>query len=296
MSVTDWIFNKLADRLGVAPPSPGEELSHHIRLEQPWPQWLYVFTIVGAAALIAWLYRNEGRASGFSKFVLAGLRILLVVMAVFMLSEAVLSVQRTGLPNLTIIVDDSASSAIADPYEKPEEREALQALADSAAPPAPRSGPARASPGRIGPGGRDAAGDRQGPHSEGPRQLLRRLEEQYRVRIYHVSTSAQPLSDVGRPGDVEPAAAKVRAARGDRRPDQAGRRRAPGPDGAPRRAALGDRAAERRPDHRGRVADQGRRARGPQGRATFHRRPRQPGAGPRPRAHRAPGRRRRVRR
>ena len=50
---------------------------------------------------------------------LAALRIMLVFLAVFMLSEAVLSVGRQGLPNLTIMVDDSASESIADQYADP---------------------------------------------------------------------------------------------------------------------------------------------------------------------------------
>ena len=68
-----------------------------------------VFTVLGSVALICWLYRHEGKASTASKVVLAGLRIALVLLAMFMLSEAVLSVERTGLPYLTILVDDSAS-------------------------------------------------------------------------------------------------------------------------------------------------------------------------------------------
>jgi hypothetical protein len=209
--VTDWIFNKLADRLGVAPPSPGEELSHHIRIEQPWPQWLYVFTVVGAAVLIAWLYRHEGRASGLSKFVLAGLRIMLVVMAVFMLSEAVLSVQRTGLPNLTIMVDDSASAAIADPYEKAEERGGLQSLADSAVAPSQRPTSIGSGVGGSGEEGATRLAIAKGLILKDRARWLRQLQEQYRVRIYHVSNSAQPLSEVGSPGEVEAAASKLRS-------------------------------------------------------------------------------------
>src|SRR5690348_3799324 len=96
--LTDWILHKLADRLGVAPARAGESTSPHIRFEQSWPQWLLVLTVVGSIVFIVWLYRREGRASAGSKIVLAGLRIILVLLAVFMLSEAVLSVQRTGLP------------------------------------------------------------------------------------------------------------------------------------------------------------------------------------------------------
>ena len=129
MTLTDWILHTLADRLGVAPARAGESISPHVRFEQPWAQWVLVFTVLGSVALIVWLYRHEGRVSAFSKLVLAGLRIMLVVMAVFMLSEAVLSVERTGLPYLTILVDDSASEQIADQYEKPEVKAALDALA-----------------------------------------------------------------------------------------------------------------------------------------------------------------------
>src|SRR5262249_21022775 len=128
-TVTDWILHKLADRLGVAPPNAGEKLSPHIRFEQPWAQWILVFTVLGSVVLIGWLYRHEGRARLASKLVLAGLRVALVLLAVFMLSEAVLSVERTGLPYLTILVDDSASQQIADQYEKPEVKAALDALA-----------------------------------------------------------------------------------------------------------------------------------------------------------------------
>ena len=63
--------------------------------------------------------RGQG-ADVRSKLLLAGLRIVLVLLAMFMLSEAVLSVERTGLPYLTILIDDSASERIADQYEKPE--------------------------------------------------------------------------------------------------------------------------------------------------------------------------------
>ena len=56
----------------------------------------------------------------------------MVLLAMFMLSEAVLSVERTGLPYVTILVDDSASQRIADQYEKPEVQTALDALAAAA--------------------------------------------------------------------------------------------------------------------------------------------------------------------
>src|SRR5580692_10797607 len=119
----------LADRLGVAPPAAGESRNPHLRFEQDWPQWLKVFTVLLSAALIIWLYWHEGKASRASKLFLASLRMALVLLAMLMLSEVVLSVNRTGLPYLTILVDDSASQGIVDQYEKPEVKAALDALA-----------------------------------------------------------------------------------------------------------------------------------------------------------------------
>ena len=142
----DWILHSLADRLGVAPPQPGEEIIPRIRLEQPWSQSLLVFTAVWSVALICWLYRHEGKASTASKVVLAGLRIALVLLAMFMLSEAVLSVERTGFPYLTILIDDSASQGIVDQYDKPEVKTALDELAAASQAERRRASPPRRRP------------------------------------------------------------------------------------------------------------------------------------------------------
>jgi hypothetical protein len=193
--VTDWIFKYrdsflkyIADRLGVAPPRPGEGINYHIRLEQPWPQWLLVFTFLGSVGLILWLYRHEGKASIASKLLLAGLRIALVLLAMFMLSEAVLSVQRTGLPYLTVLIDDSASSQIADQYEKLEVRAQIDALA----------APANAKE-------TTRLAIAQGLILKDQARLLKELEKQHNVRIYLVSTATRLLAEVDRPAKLEPA-------------------------------------------------------------------------------------------
>src|SRR5262249_49537392 len=211
-NVTDWILHKLADRLGVAPARAGEAFSPHIRFEQPWGQTILVFTVLGSLGLIVWLYRHEARVGLASKVVLAGLRIALVLLAVFMLSEAVLSVERTGLPYLTILVDDSASQETADQYEKLEVQAALDALA----------APALANPGRAGAAAQsntegDAAATTtrlaiaKGLILKDDARLIRDLQKQHKVRIYRVSTSAQWLAEGDRPADLEPALGKVRA-------------------------------------------------------------------------------------
>jgi hypothetical protein len=189
-----WILHNLADRLGVAPPQAGEAINPQLRFEQPWSQWLLVFTVLGSAALIIWLYRREGGASLASKLFLAGMRIALVLLAVFMLSEAVLSVERTGLPYMTILVDDSASQRIADQYENSELKAGLEQLAASA-----DSGQATRLAIAKGLILKDRA------------RLIRELEKQHKVRLYLVSTAARLLAEVDRPEEVDGAVQKLRA-------------------------------------------------------------------------------------
>src|SRR5947209_19791131 len=122
----DWLLRRIADRLGVEPARAGEAIVPRIRFEQPWPQAVTLGVVLGCAALIIWLYRREGQASTPYKVVLASLRIALIVLAVFMLSEAVLSVERTGLPSFVVMVDDSASGQVVDQYANPKTKAALR--------------------------------------------------------------------------------------------------------------------------------------------------------------------------
>jgi len=204
--VTDWLLHSLADRLGVAPARAGEAISPHIRFEQPWPQWLLVFSVLLSVALILWLYRHEGRAPYTSKLLLAGLRIALVLLAMFMLGEAVLSVERTGLPYLTILIDDSASQRIADQYEAPEVKAALDALAAPAQ--AGQTAPAQA-------GQTTRLAIAKGLILKDRSRLIRELEKQHKVRLYRVSNAVQFLAEVNRPDQVESADKLLRAVEAD---------------------------------------------------------------------------------
>ena len=181
----------MADRLGVAPPRAGEAINPQLRFEQPWSQTFLVFTVLGSVVLILWLYRREGKAPTWAKLTLASLRIMLVLLAVFMLSEAVLSVARTGLPYVTILIDDSASERIADQYEKPEVQTALDAL----------TAPDQAT--RLALAKRLILKDNA--------KLVRDLEKEHKVRFYVVSNATRLLAEVDRPADVEPAIAKLKA-------------------------------------------------------------------------------------
>ncbi len=230
----DWLLHWLADQLGVAPALPGEAATPRIRFEAPFPQqWLFVFVLIGSVALIIWLYWHEGKASRLAKTCLAGVRLALVLLAIFMLSEAVLSVERKGLPYLTILVDDSASERIADQYEKPEVKTALEALAAPAK--AEQTSRLAIAKGLI-------LKDRS--------RLIRELEQKHKVRFYLVSNSTRLLTEVDTPAQIPGAERKlleVEASGSQSRLGDAVRQVLTELRGA----SDGDRAAFRWADHRG---------------------------------------------
>jgi hypothetical protein len=191
----DWLLLKLAERMGVEPARAGEAITPQIRFEQPWSQGITLLVVLSCAVLIIWLYRHEGQVSMPMKMTLAALRIALVVLAVFMLSEAVLSVERTGLPYFVVMVDDSASSQIADQFANPKTRGALAELARPLA-------NGKEEPSRL--------AVAQGWLSRDEAGVLRTLQKQNKVRIYLSSTSLRLLAEIDSPEEIAPALEKLR--------------------------------------------------------------------------------------
>lgn len=191
----EWLLRQLADRLGVEPARAGEALVPSIRFERPWPQGIAILLVLACSGLVIWLYRREGQASTFSKVVLATLRIGLILLTMFMLSEAVLSVERTGLPYFVVMVDDSASQQITDRHEDPKEKQAIAELAKAAGRPEPT---------------RWALAD--GLLRRSDAELLRELQKQNRVRLYLASNTPRLLAEIDSPEAVAPALELLRKA------------------------------------------------------------------------------------
>jgi uncharacterized membrane protein len=188
----DWMLRRLADRLGVVPAGVGESFDLRIRAEQPLPQGPTLLVVIGCAALILWLYRREGSASLPYKMFLATLRVSLVLLALFMLSEAVLSVDRTGLPYFVVMVDDSASQQVVDQYADSRLTAAASDLARVAGHPQA-----------------DRLSLAQGLLARDDGAMLRELQKKHRVRLYLVSSAARPLAEIDKPEHIAPALEKL---------------------------------------------------------------------------------------
>ena len=191
----DWFLNALAERLGVEPARVGEAIVPSIRFEQPWPQWLTLVVLFGSIALIVWLYRHEGTVSPVYKTALAAIRISLVLIALFMLAEAVLSVERTGLPYFVVMVDDSASQQVADNYENAKTKAAVAELAKSSGITAPEVTRWAVAEGFL---------------QQDKAKILRELQKQNKVRLYTTSTGPRLLAEIDKPEQIGPALEEIK--------------------------------------------------------------------------------------
>jgi hypothetical protein len=110
--------------LGIEQSSPGVETGGDSRLElASLPRGAGAIALILAAvlvvALLAWLYRKEGRnLSRAKRAALVGLRVLtLLTVAIMLLEPVLVSTRRETVPSqLPIIVDDSESMRFSDPY------------------------------------------------------------------------------------------------------------------------------------------------------------------------------------
>lgn len=191
-SIEDRIAQSLAGFLVDEPP-PGEALSPKLRYEHPWPVWLFLLLGLGGIAAIAWLYHSDGTSPPSTKALLAAIRSTLLLIAILLLSEVVLAVERTGLPTFVILVDDSASGQIVDPYETPAIQDQASQLARIAA--REKSDRMALALGWL---LRDDA------------RFVSRLAEQQKVKLYRASSSAVPVAEIERPEQTKAAIERLR--------------------------------------------------------------------------------------
>ncbi|GAG32644.1 unnamed protein product, partial [marine sediment metagenome] len=86
-------------------------------LEHTWPLWpsitllLLVFAVVFVVAVY---WRESRRSRGPYRMALAAIRLCLVAIVLLMIAQLALSLKRTGLPYVAVVVDDSQSMTIVD--------------------------------------------------------------------------------------------------------------------------------------------------------------------------------------
>lgn len=112
--MTDQLWTRLREWL-TAGDASGSVIVWSWEQQRLAAPWVVVLIVSGLAGLAIALYATESSSSRrFGRGLLAALRIAAYGLLLLMLAQWTLARQRTGLPTLVIIVDDSASMGIVD--------------------------------------------------------------------------------------------------------------------------------------------------------------------------------------
>ena len=83
-----------------------------------WAPWATLLLFVLMAAYVVTIYLRENRAASKPyRLTLAAIRLGLLAILLTMIAHVVLSLHRTGLPYVAVLVDDSLSMSIVDRYD-----------------------------------------------------------------------------------------------------------------------------------------------------------------------------------
>lgn len=191
----DRLTQALVSRLGVAPPNPGERIVPRLRFDQPWSQVITFAVVFFGIGLIYLLYRRERGIPAWGRWTLTALRCLLFLLGLVTVNELVLAIDRTGLPHLAIMVDDSASQALADQYSDAEVAAAVEKITGA-------SGSALKELPRI------EIAKRWIVRDSG--SLLTRLQKNHRLKLYALGSTTRLVADVDKPEQVATAVEEVK--------------------------------------------------------------------------------------
>jgi von Willebrand factor type A domain len=182
----------LAGWLGVEAASPGEGTIWSLENTWSWAPWATLVFAIVAVGWFAYFYAREGTAAGrVMRGVLVATRLALVAIVVFMIAEFTLSLRRTGLPTVAVLVDDSASMGTLDRYDD----KRLQALVARRIESAGFEQPDRLNLAKT-------------VLLDKGTDLLARVERDYRMKLYFVSGAAR--AEEGSLADMRKAVRELR--------------------------------------------------------------------------------------
>ena len=179
------------------PKRPGMGTAWRLENHWPLPAWVTIVLAAVLLAIVVQVYLRENRRTSRAyRLMLAGLRLCEIAIVLLMAAQIELLLQRTGLPFVVVIIDDTRSMNIVDHYDaalrKSLEARVAQSISSNAK-------PTRWNLART------LFGENDG-------ELLRALSEEHKLRFYYLSDLRQSGRD-DVPGVVEEL--KSAEARGD---------------------------------------------------------------------------------
>src|SRR5262245_61579677 len=112
-TLPDW----LEAWLGVEAAGPGQGTVWSLENTWSWAPWVTLLACRIVVGWVAYFYSRESTTAGrATRATLAALRLAVIGIVVLMIAEFTLTLRRTGLPSVAVLVDDSASMGIEDRY------------------------------------------------------------------------------------------------------------------------------------------------------------------------------------
>jgi len=157
--------------LDLKPSAPGQGTTWNLSSDFPWPTWVLVLFVLFAIIFVIAIYRRDaGHLAPWQRWLLSALRLATLGTVLFLLSQAMLLIERTGLPYLLVLVDVSNSMGTVDSSTKSAEVETGRRLVET---------------NQLGPATRLAQA--QGLLLDNNGQLLRRLVANHKLRLHTVA-------------------------------------------------------------------------------------------------------------
>lgn len=177
--------------LGIPPSADGQGTAWKYDWRSPWPHWLppwgVLLLLLAVVAYVAWVYYRDARTQSLlTRLSLTGLRLAAIALVLVFLSELTLSVDRTGLPTLVVLIDTSESMQFEDDYSGDELRSAVRQLSDFAASAEPAT-PVTSAPQRL------MLTKALLLQEDGA--WLKALLRRHKLRVYTIGESATQLGD-----------------------------------------------------------------------------------------------------
>jgi hypothetical protein len=117
MVVMDRFQQFVAWYLGLKTPAPGEGTQWRLDWRSPAPSWVIAICAVALMIVVTWIYRRDGQSLRFwQRITLTALRLFVFAVILGMLTELSLTVERTGLPSIAVMIDTTASMSLQDQY------------------------------------------------------------------------------------------------------------------------------------------------------------------------------------
>lgn len=182
----DYLKQLLESYFDIPPAGPGQGSAWKFQWHSPWPSWLpdWCVLLIGVGVLFALVYaylKDTAHLDLPKRATLLSLRLVLFLIVVLFLTKFTLTIHRTGLPFVALLIDDSASMGLEDDYSKIDSGQVTSEVKQQAE-------------------GKNRLALVKQLLLQNDSRFLADLQQNHKLRLYHFSEECIPL---GQPGLVD---------------------------------------------------------------------------------------------